>query len=195
MQRLAAIHFEKGFDIDGLFRALLAGFGHDLALSGGPVAARSLPHRPDLRLGGVVQITDGIEGGRAADARLVDIMTGATFPILEARGPLARGCRLDETGLHDAERAIEAAIVQGVDLLLVNRFGRAESEGRGLVHSLARALALDLPVLTAVREPYVGAWRAFHGGLGRELACDRTAVLAWVEALARSRPGRLIDRA
>ena len=49
----------------------------------------------------------------------------------------ARGCRLDERGLLDAEPAIMAAIADRVDLLVINRFGRAESLGRGLLGCFA----------------------------------------------------------
>jgi len=38
-----------------------------------------------------------------------------------------------------------------VDLVIMNRFGRAESLGGGLLSSLALAVAAELPVLIAVR--------------------------------------------
>ena len=61
----------------------------------------------------------------------------------------------------------------------MNRFGRAESQGRGLTGSFTAALEVGMPVLTAVRPPYDEAWRAFHGGIGYELTAEPGIVVAW----------------
>ena len=55
----------------------------------------------------------------------------------------------------------------------MNRFGRAESLGGGLLTSLTSAVAAEVPVLTAVRAPYDVTWAQFHGGLGCELHLNR----------------------
>jgi hypothetical protein len=86
---------------------------------------------------------------------------------------------LDERGLIAAAPAVDVAIAARVDLIIINRFGRAESRGAGLLPSLARAVAEGIPVLTAVREPYVDAWRQFHGGLATDLEPDIDAVVRW----------------
>ena len=46
----------------------------------------------------------------------------------------------------------------------------AQSEGGGLMSGIADAVAAHIPLLTSVREPYLNAWRSFHGGLATELA-------------------------
>jgi hypothetical protein len=63
----------------------------------------------------------------------------------------------------------------------MNRFGRAESLGGGLLGCLASAVAAELPVLTAVRAPYDLAWAKFHGGLAKELPADVVSVTAWAQ--------------
>jgi hypothetical protein len=63
----------------------------------------------------------------------------------------------------------------------MNRFGRAESLGGGLLGPLASAVAAELPVLTAVRAPYDLAWAKFHGGLAKELPADVASVTAWAQ--------------
>ena len=83
------------------------------------------------------------------------------------------------------------AIADRVDLLVINRFGRAESLGRGLRSCFERAIEADVPVLTAVRIPYDEAWRNFHDGIGLQLTCDVEPVTAWVANLAPPVPGRL----
>jgi len=162
--RLAAIAYDRGFDIDRLL-----------------VEACERLIRRGVRLGGLLQISTGGKGGCAATVRVVDLRTSTAFDIWEERGPCAKGCRLDERSLADASQAIDKAIADGVDLVIMNRFGRAESLGGGLLASLTGAVAAELPVLTAVRAPYDVAWRRFHGGLAQELHADVTEVVAWAE--------------
>ena len=169
--RLAAIHYPRGFDID---RLLI------------DVCVRSA--RDGWRLGGLVQMTTGERGGNCATTiHVVDLRTQKAFDIWEDRGACAKGCRLDERGLTDAEPAIMQAIADRVDLLIINRFGRAESLGRGLRACFEAALAADVQVLTAVRKPYDDAWNNFHGGMGYELPCDVEAVARWAQSTVAPR--------
>lgn len=160
---LAAVQFARGFDIDRLLMdatAQLAGRG--------------------VRLGGLMQVTTGPRGGSCADSvHVVDLRTNTAYDIWQDRGPCARGCRLDEAGLAEAEFAAHRAIADRVDLLVINRFGRAESLGRGLRGCFEAAVEAQIPVLTAVRAPYDTDWAAFHGGLGVDLDASVEAVVAW----------------
>jgi hypothetical protein len=172
---LAAINYSRGFDIDRLLVDVCA----ELA-------------RRRLRLGGLLQVSTGTRGGNcAASVHAYDLRTERAFDIWDDRGQCAQGCRLDEGGLAAAECVLEAAIADRVDLLLVNRFGRAESLGRGLRRSFEAAIAAGIPVLAAVRTPYDEAWRGFHGGLGQELAPELGGVVAWaMRAVARASDAR-----
>lgn len=163
MTCLAAIHYPRGFDID----RLLIDACEKLSVRG-------------MRIGGLAQISTGERGGNcAATTHVIDLRTGATFDIWEDRGPCARGCRLDESGLTQAEPVLQRAIDDRVDLIVINRFGRAEALGKGLREYFEAAVAAGIPVLTGVRAPYDEAWRAFHGGLGDELNCSLTATVDW----------------
>jgi hypothetical protein len=162
--RLAAIAYDRGFDIDCLL-----------------VTACKRLSRRGIRLGGLLQISTGAKGGCASTVHVIDLRTNTAFDIWEERGQCARGCRLDEGGLAAASRALEEAIADRVDLVIVNRFGRAESLGRGLLSSFSSAVAVGLPVLTAVRAPYDAAWTQFHGGFGCALAPEIEAILGWSE--------------
>jgi hypothetical protein len=175
---IAAIRYERGFDVDDLLLA----------------AARSLRSRR-FRIGGLVQLSAGERGHCAASVHVVDLRSGEAFDIWEARGTYARGCGLDERGLLDAEPAIMAAIADRVDLLVINRFGRAESLGRGLIGCFTAALEAAVPILTAVRAPYHADWRAFHGGLGQDLPADEARVVGWaIRTIPRAAvPGRDCD--
>lgn len=166
---LAAVHYEARYPIDEFMRSTAE------ALAGG-----------GLRIAGVIQENGRNpreDGSCCATMTLIDLRTGERFKISQDLGTDARGCRLDPRGLADVEGRLDAAIATGVDLLVLNKFGRAESEGRGLREVLAHALGAGVPVLTAVRPPYDEAWQAFHGGLAASLTPQPAAVLAWLRAL------------
>ena len=133
---LAAIVYERGFDLD----AFLADVCGRLSAKG-------------FRLGGLVQVASGIRGSRAASITAVDLRSGRRFNIWEGPGARASDCRLDEHRLVDAVPMILAAIDERVDIVVVNRFGRAESQGGGLLTCISSAVSAGIPVLTAVREP------------------------------------------
>jgi hypothetical protein len=163
---VAAILYERGVDVDGLIldacTALRAG---------------------GLRIGGIVQRSLGERASCASSIHVVDLLTGEPFNIWQQRGPDARGCRLDQRGLIGAEPAILAAIADGVDLVVINRFGRAESLGGGLLACFAASLEAGIPLLTAVRPPYDAAWSAFHGGIGHDLPARPESILTWMHAV------------
>jgi hypothetical protein len=159
---LGAILYERGFDVDELVLQCCA----DLRARG-------------LRIGGTIQKAAGDRGQCAASVHVVDLRSGETFDIWEHRGACARGCRLNERGLVDVEPSIIAAIAEGVDLVVVNRFGRAESLGRGLIGCFTAALEAGVPLLTAVRAPYGEAWQTFQAGLAKALPPDLETIVDW----------------
>jgi hypothetical protein len=161
LPRLAAIHYTRGFDIDRLLIEACA-----------ELSARG------VRLGGLLQISTGERGGNcAASVHVVDLRTRRSFDIWQDRGPCARGCRLDEGGLADAEVALREAISDRVDLLVVNRFGRAESLGRGLRPIFEEALGSGISVLTAVRRPYDQEWTRFSRGMAVDLPLKLASIV------------------
>jgi hypothetical protein len=163
LPRLAAIHYTRGFDIDRLLIEACA------ALS-----ARG------VRLGGLLQISTGERGGNCATSvHVVDLRTRRSFDIWQDRGPCARGCRLNETGLAEAEVALRDAILDRVDLLIMSRFGRAEALGRGHRHVFEDALANGISVLTAVRPPYDQEWARFASGMAADLPARLSDIVAW----------------
>jgi Protein of unknown function (DUF2478) len=146
--RLAAVAYERGFDIDGLLSRICL-----------DVRSRG------LSVGGLLQSSFGGTGGCAESVVVTDLRSNSVIDIWDRRGKGARGCRLDENGLMEAEPILLAAIAERVDLLIINRFGRAESLGRGMLSIFSRAIDAGVPVLTAVRHPYDAAWHSFHGGM------------------------------
>jgi hypothetical protein len=157
---LAAIVYDLGFPIDELMFEV----------------ARNLRSQ-GVRLRGVVQ--QNAASTSCAAMTLIDLATGERFSFSQDLGVEARGCRLDPRGMADVAARIDAAAGGDFDLLILNKFGKAEAEGGGLRSALARAIAAGIPVLSSVREPYLQAWSRFHGGLAAELPPRLDAVVAW----------------
>lgn len=125
---------------------------------------------------------------------LEDIATGERHIISQALGSGARGCRLDNQALAGVAGPLLTRLDQQPDLLILNRFGKGESEGQGFRAVFEEACACGIPLLTAVRENYVEAWQTFAGELGTVLPPDQASVTEWAGgAIAAAR--RLGDAA
>jgi Protein of unknown function (DUF2478) len=97
---------------------------------------------------------------------------------------VARGCRLDLGRLLNAGAEVASAIDQGADLVIVNRFGRQEREGKGLSYLIERALSADIPVVIAVPSHRFQDWIRFAEGMSVKLHCDPHALNAWWDSVA-----------
>lgn len=65
------------------------------------------------------------------------------------------------------------------DLLVVNKFGKHEAEGRGFRTVIADAIALDIPVLVGVNALNLEAFQEFAGSDAIRLAPNITSVRNW----------------
>jgi hypothetical protein len=131
-----------------------------------------------VRLAGTVQ-TNSLRPDRPrCDMDLRILPDGPVLRISEDRGALARGCRLHLGALEQAVVEIEARL-DGAGLLVVNKFGKREAEGKGLVPVIALAIGRGIPVLVGVNGLNLAALRDFAGGLLGELPADVAAVVDW----------------
>jgi hypothetical protein len=165
---LAAIVYSQGFAINELMLCIAAGLQEN-----------------GVRVGGVIQENAG--PGPCTSMTVVDLLSAERFAISQELGAGSHGCRLDPRGLAEVAARTDSGLGAGFDLLLLNKFGRAEAEGGGLRSVLARAIAAGTPVLTSVRPPYLEAWTAFHGGLAAELPPRIDTALAWALATMEQR--------
>jgi hypothetical protein len=86
---------------------------------------------------------------------------------------------------------LDGTVNDSLDLVLLNKFGKAEADGSGLRSVIARAVELGVPVLTAVRSVYCEDWKRFHGGVATDLAPDPQVILAWCrDAVERRRAAK-----
>jgi nucleoside-triphosphatase THEP1 len=132
-----------------------------------------------------------VQAGQCADSSLsaVLIHTGETLLLAQDFDPAAKGCKLDVGWLHSAAARVADAMEGGADLLIVNRFGKRERDGKGLAYLIERALGADIPVVIAVSSQSFAEWIKFAGGMSVKLACERAALDAWWQNVSmRHRP-------
>jgi len=118
------------------------------------------------------------------DVRVRDLMSGETLPIMQDLGAQATGCRVDPSAIAVAARLLERALEAKPDLLVVNRFGRLESEGGGMLAEIGRAFVEGIALIICVPRRYGDAWNAFAAGLDAQLPPSREAIEAWWKGIA-----------
>lgn len=130
---------------------------------------------------GVIQINrENARAGRC-DMDLAVLGHDHVLRISQNLGPHARGCRLDPTGLEQAVGLVERALEARPQLLIVNKFGKTEIEGRGFRRAIGHALAEGIPVLTAVNTANRDRFLTFSEGLAESVAPQAGAILDWCE--------------
>ncbi len=159
---LAILVYDDGLAADNL----LAQCASDLAASG-------------CRLGGVVQSNPQRTGRRKCDMYLRDLSSGEEILISADRGNEARGCRLDPAAFACVGVWGERALAKGIDLMIINKFGKEEARGRGLRPLIAAALIAETPVIIGVSKGNLDAFVEFAGDGAICLDAERHAIVSW----------------
>lgn len=132
-----------------------------------------------FRLGGLLQDTEFGADGCKCRMEVVELDTGRRLGISQRLGGGSQSCSLDPSALADASGAVRRAIADRVDLLIVNKFSKAEKAGRGLAAEMLAAMAEGVPLLTALPGVLVAEWTAFTGGRGQLLMPTADALWRW----------------
>jgi hypothetical protein len=112
---------------------------------------------------------------------------GETIRISQSLGSHSRGCRLDPAALEQAVGYVTTSLSQSPQLLIINKFGKHEADGRGFRPVIAEALALDIPVLLGVKGLNADKFLDFTDGAAERLDPDLDTVVAWFEQVTASR--------
>lgn len=139
-----------------------------------------------LPLAGAVQVNADRGPDRKCDMDLHILSGGDVVRISQDLGALSQGCRLDPAGLERAVGLVGAALADGARLVIVNKFGKQELDGRGFCPVIGEALGLGVPVLTAVNASNLAGFEAWAGGLGERLEPTEDALMRWVARQARA---------
>jgi uncharacterized protein DUF2478 len=159
---LVGVYFERGVAVDDILSE---------------VAARLKTQ--GVAVSGLVQVPGDPDGDcDCRQMRLRDLATGVAHAITENRGSLAEGCHLDRRALADLAHRLEASLGPDSGVLILNRFGQAESEGRGFRGAIEAAMALGIPVIIAYRDEFEQEWAEFEGGFATNVSADADAIMA-----------------
>lgn len=113
--------------------------------------------------------------------RLEDIRTGELHRITQDLGHGSVSCNIDTEAVEQLAMQQSGALDKNIDLLIVNRFGKRESEGRGFCCLIERAIELDIPVLTVVRNASVQAWFDYGGDWVMTLPVSECDIRQWCD--------------
>jgi hypothetical protein len=169
---LAALVYERDEDPDRILRD----FASDL-------------NRRGYRAVGLVQLGHDRPETQQLSALLVH--TGEKLSLFHDLRSWAKGCRIDVGQLLQAAGQIAEEIDQGGDVVIVNRFGQQEREGKGLAYLIERALSVDIPVVIAVPSHRFADWIRFADGMSVKLRCEREALDAWWQAVSARNTGTI----
>lgn len=138
-----------------------------------------------LRVIGTVQVnTDNPGSGPGSGRCDMDVTVlpgGPVLRISQDLGTGSRGCRLDPAALEEAVARTEIALAAGADLMIVNKFGKHEAEGRGFRALIGAALAEGVPVVVGLNGLNAAAFAEFGAGLARRLEATPEALESWLE--------------
>lgn len=162
--RLAAVIYEAGRaeEIDALFRMIAAQLKAD-----------------GVRLAGAVQHNTECTGTACSSMILEEITTSRRFDISAPRSPDQSGCSLDPAALEDAAGFVAATLAAGIELAVVNRFGKQEVLGNGFRSVIELAVAEDIAVLTSLCDAHRVSWEEFTGSECVALPPEVDAILNW----------------
>lgn len=120
-------------------------------------------------LAGLVQHNRPRPNRSRCDMILEELASSELVPISQDRGPHARGCALDIGQLLDAMQKVRNSLRRRPDLVILNKFGKTESEGGGFRPLIAEVIEAGLPLLIAVPWRNIDSWRLFAGDLAEEV--------------------------
>ena len=133
-----------------------------------------------VRLAGVLQHPVCSDTTGHCDVALEELTTGLRTDLFEDRGPGASGCRLDVAALAEVNAQVARSLDNDPELLILNKFGKVEAEGRGLLDLVATAVDRSIPVVIGVPIRNLEAWRNFAGGMSVEFSSDPFEIMDWL---------------
>jgi nucleoside-triphosphatase THEP1 len=132
----------------------------------------------NTRIGGVLQ--EGLFDlqGKMTGLDAVDVSTDRRIPI--SRPVQNDGdCGLDVAALAGTSGIISKAIGDAVDLVVVEKFGEHEQNGKGLIDEILQTIVAGIPLLISVPEAALPAWQERTGELGDVLPFTEEAFRQW----------------
>ena len=135
------------------------------------------------RLAGIVQTNSECADSDLCDMDVQVLPKGATIRISQSLGREAKGCRLDPAALEQAVAMVSASLANNPQLMVVNKFGKHEAEGRGFRPVIGEALMQGVPILAGVNTLNHDAFLEFSQGMAQRLPATPEALDQWFSRL------------
>ena len=133
-----------------------------------------------IAVAGIVQHNQFIRDRTKCDMEVEELASGIVLQLSEDRGKEARGCRINRGALSEAAALLSASLDRRPELMILNKFGKLEAEGRGLRDTFADAVQLGVPIIVGVPYRNIEQWRAFTGGLAEECSIASSRLHDWL---------------
>lgn len=140
-----------------------------------------------IGMAGVLQHT---VGSGHCEVALEELTTGVRTCIFDNRGKAARGCRLDTSALADVTGVVANSLAAEPEILILNKFGKSEAEGGGMLDLIGSALQRGCSVLIGVPARNLDAWRRFAGDLSIEFCSETFDAKLWLRTAFGDRQPR-----
>ena len=132
-----------------------------------------------VRMAGTVQSNTPRPDRAHCDMDVQVLPDGPCFRISQDLGNDAKGCRLDPGVLEQAVMAVTARM-DGAEVLVINKFGKLEAEGRGFCGLIAEALARDMVVLVGVNGLNRAGFQTFSADMAAHVGDSPEEIADWV---------------
>jgi len=163
-QRIAVVRAASGAQVQDVLRAVAARWRHS------------------VRLAGLVAEDHGLADRACSAGFLRNVASEERFSIFRDLGPGSTACHLDGTGALTAADAVRRDIEAGCDLVLLSKFGKLESGGRGLFAAFQAALDAHIRLLTSVSAAFEEPWKRLIRQSFAILPADPDKIDAWRQA-------------
>lgn len=132
----------------------------------------------DVRVGGVLQEGLYDSDGKMIGLNAIDVSSNRRIPLTR---PVHNDdeCGLDVAALAATTGIISKAVDDAVELVVVEKFGEQEQNGKGLIDEVLLAIAEGIPLLISVPEAALPAWQERSGELGAVLDFTEEALQEW----------------
>lgn len=139
-----------------------------------------------IKLAGTVQPVDPDSPPEKCNIILGLLLDGERRKISFDLQPGVTGCRLNTDALETAVMVVHQRL-PAAHALVVNKFGKQEAVGRGLVAAIGEACDRGIPILVGVSPDWLAAFLEFAADRAHPLPADEDAVFEWLRAACSDR--------
>lgn len=134
------------------------------------------------RIGGILQKAIFDTEGNITGLDAIDIATNERLPISRP-GKNENDCGLDVSALASTSSIIRDAIDNRLDLVVVEKFGELEQDGKGLIDDILQTIVEGIPLVISMSQTALPAWQELSGELGDVLAFEEIAFEQWWQGI------------